>query len=196
MPRNVGAVILAAGGSRRLGRPKQLLVWNGETLLSRVVRAARDGGCTRFAVVSGAIRAAELESGTAMEFVHNPEWERGLGSSIRCGVQHLAEMEALVLLACDQPFVSGTLISALISQWGATGHQIVASRYANTLGIPALFDRSCFAELLRLPDDEGAKSLVRSSPGPVGEVDFPEGAIDIDTPADYAQLCARQPPPL
>ncbi|MGI8437034.1 MAG: nucleotidyltransferase family protein [Chthoniobacterales bacterium] len=199
MPRKVGAVILAAGGSRRLRRPKQLLVWHGETLLRRAVRAAHEGGCARIAVVTGAIEepiAAELESGPAVALVHNPEWERGLGSSVRRGVRHLRETDALVLLACDQPFVSGAIVSALISQWDASGHPIVASRYADTLGVPALFDRSCFADLLRLPDDEGAKSIIRSSTDPVGKVDFPEGAIDIDTPADYAQLCERPPPSL
>ncbi len=195
--RNVGAIILAAGGSSRLGRPKQFLSWEGDTLIRHAVRAAAEAGCAPIVVVAGRdhARLAEELRDTAAELVVNPDWERGLGTSIRTGVQLFMEprasAEALVLLACDQPFVRAEVIAALIAQWDSAGHAIVASRYADTLGIPALFDRKCFAELLDLPDTSGAKALIEAKTRDVGEVLFAAGAIDIDTADDYTRVQAR-----
>ena len=191
---NLGAVILAAGGSTRLGQPKQFLQWEGESLIRRVVRAASEAGCARVAVVAGDASArlqTELLQ-TASELVTNPHWERGLGTSVCVGVQHLLdsseELEGILLLVCDQPFVDGALLSALIAEWKSSSKAIVASRYANTLGVPALFDRSCFTALRALPDESGAKALIQVRAGDVAEVEFERGAIDIDTPADLALL--------
>lgn len=195
--RNGGAVILAAGGSTRLGQPKQLLLLQGESLVRRVVRAAAEGGCTRVAVVAGSDSeriGAELAE-TSAQLVANPNWQRGIGSSIRAGVKHLIDSkdqpEAILLLSCDQPFVDARLISALIATWEISGKAMVASRYANTLGVPALFDRSCFEALLALPDDSGAKGLLESCASEVGEVEFEAGAFDIDTAADYERAISR-----
>jgi molybdenum cofactor cytidylyltransferase len=193
MPSNVDAVILAAGGSTRFGEPKQLLVWEGESLIRRAVRAAERGGCARVALVVGEMHGritAELKN-TSADFVPNLDWALGLGTSIRCGLEHLLNAsnrpEAVVLLACDQPFVDATIISGLLEHWKESGKAIVASRYAETLGIPALFDRSCFEALLQLPDNSGAKVLFAARPGDVAAVEFEAGALDIDTPTDYAR---------
>src|ERR1700686_4576160 len=166
--RNVGAIILAAGGSSRFGQPKQLLVFRGESLVRRAVRAAAEAGCGRVAVVVGEQRdLIENELRETPAFViHNPKWERGLGTSIRIGLQHLLgahpKVDAAVLLVCDQPFVEARTISALMTMREDSGKPIVACRYANILGVPALFDRSCFEALLALPDDSGAKALIES----------------------------------
>jgi molybdenum cofactor cytidylyltransferase len=191
---NVGAVILAAGGSRRFGQPKQFLEFQGESLVRRAVRAATKACGARVAVVAGDTRAlieAEFRESTAV-VVENPAWSRGLGTSIRCGLQYLIasapELDAVVLLACDQPFVEAEIVAALVAKQAATGKAIVASSYANTLGIPALFDRSCFDALLSLPDDSGAKTLIESRPDEVAQIEFEKGAIDIDTPADLERL--------
>lgn len=183
---NVGAIILAAGSSTRLGQPKQFLEWNGQSLLRRAVAAATAAGCAPIIVVAGAAHArlAHELRGTSAEVVVNPEWERGLGTSIRCGVRRVLDSPALVLLVCDQPFVDVSAIAALIAPWKANRPAMVASRYADTVGVPALFDRSCFADLLALPDDAGAKVLLRARPAEVIEVPFEAGAFDIDTPAD------------
>ena len=162
--RNVGAIVLAAGGSSRFGQPKQLVPFRGEILVRHAVRAA--AACERIVVVAGEQRDLienELRE-TAAFVIHNPNWPRGLGTSIHCGLQHLlnanARLDAVVLLACDQPFVDARTISALMTMREDSGKPIVASRYANTLGVPALFDRSCFAALLALPDESGAKALI------------------------------------
>ena len=96
-----------------------------------------------------------------------------------------------MLLTCDQPFVDAAVIAELIAVRAETGKPIVACRYANTLGIPALFDRSCFEALLALPDDSGAKALIASRPNEVATIKFEPGAIDIDTPEDFQRLTGR-----
>jgi len=192
--RNVAAVILAAGGSSRLGRPKQLLVFHGETLIRRSVRAAAEGGCDPVIVVVGSFGDAiqrEIRS-TSTIVVENPEWHRGLGTSIRRGLQEIDDaIGAVVLLTCDQPLLDKTLIAELLAAYEKTRKPMVASRYANTLGVPALFDRCCFADLLALPDDSGAKTLLTSRPNDVAAVPFEQGAIDIDTPEDFERLTAE-----
>jgi molybdenum cofactor cytidylyltransferase len=196
--RNVGAIILAAGGSSRFGQPKQLLAFRGESLVRRAVRAAAEAGCGRVAVVAGEQRdLIETELRETPAFViHNPKWERGVGTSICIGLQHLLgahpKVDAAVLLACDQPFVEARTISALMTMRDDAGKSIVASRYANTLGVPALFDRSCFEALLALSDDSGAKTLIESRRGDVAEIPFEQGAIDIDTPADFERLTSAR----
>jgi molybdenum cofactor cytidylyltransferase len=193
--RNIGAVILAAGGSSRLGQPKQLLMFRGESLVRRAVRAGVEAHCTPVVVVVGeggnTIRD-ELRDTSAV-IVENPEWERGLGTSIHRGIEHLIEsaraVGAVVLLAGDQPFVDASTIAALVAEQGKA--PIVASSYADTLGVPALFDRSCFEDLLALPDDSGAKSLIAARPNEVAAVSFEKGAIDIDTPSDFQRLLAE-----
>jgi molybdenum cofactor cytidylyltransferase len=189
--RNVGAVILAAGGSSRFGQPKQLLRYRGETLIRRVVRAAEEADCEPIVVVVGknadAIRQ-EL-SGTRASLIENGEWQRGIGSSIRCGVHQIAgSTDAAILLTCDQPLVDRNVIARLIAAQEESGKPIVASSYANTRGVPGLFLRSCFNALLALPDNLGAKKIIEEQAGDVASVTFEEGAIDIDTAEDFERL--------
>jgi molybdenum cofactor cytidylyltransferase len=177
-----------------LGRPKQLLVFQGESLVRRAVAAATEVSNAGVVVVAGdtcALIEAELR-GSSARVVENPQWSRGLGTSIRCGLRGLMkaapELDAVVVLACDQPFVGAHTIAALVAEQERSGKAIVASKYANTAGIPALFDRSCFEALLALPDDSGAKALIESRHRDVAQIEFEQGAIDIDTPADFERL--------
>ena len=191
---NVGAVILAAGGSSRLGRPKQLLQFRGKTLVRRIVDAALEGGCSPIVVVVGSDKdkiARELEQTNAV-IVENVNWNNGMGTSIRCAVQHLIDtgpnVEAIALLVCDQPFVDSHTIEQLVALREKTKKAIVSSSYAGTLGVPALFHRSCADELLHLDEGSGAKAVISSNHDRVTEFTFPEGKIDIDTAADYDRL--------
>lgn len=191
--RSIGAVVLAAGGSSRFGRPKQLLKFEGKTLVRRAVKAAADALCEPVIVVVGEAGEAIREdlSGCSAVIVENLEWRRGLGTSIRCGLRKCVDsIDAVALLTCDQPRVDGTIVTRLVAAYRKEGKPIVASSYANTLGVPALFDRSCFDALLSLPDDAGAKSLIEGRLDDVGSVPFPEGAVDIDTPEDFQRLNA------
>lgn len=188
----IGAVILAAGGSARLGQPKQLLRYGGASLVRRATRAPIDAGCSPVAVIVGAAReevGAEIRD-LAVEILPNDSWECGIGTSIRAGVRALQDCDALILLACDQPHVSAELIRQLIARQEETQKSMVASAYAGTLGIPALFTRACFDRLLSLGDKQGAKALLLAPPDAVASVDFPAGALDIDTPTDYQALLA------
>jgi len=193
----IGAVILAAGESSRFGRPKQLVQFHGKSLVRRVVNAAKDANCSAIVVVLGSKREQierELKETDAI-VAENQDWRRGIGSSIRVGVEsalnQAPDIEAIVLLTCDQPFVKTDTIERLIAMREKTKKAIVASSYSETLGVPALFDRSCFQELLTLPDDSGAKSIILSNHERVAELPFPEGKIDIDTAADYEKLTVQ-----
>jgi molybdenum cofactor cytidylyltransferase len=126
--------------------------------------------------------------------VQNKQWQRGIGSSIRSGIQELInsspDIEASVLLVCDQPAVDARVIEQLVALRETTGKSIVASSYAGTLGVPALFARSIFEELLSLGDQAGAKSIVLRSSDRVASFPFPEGQIDIDTREDWNRASA------
>jgi molybdenum cofactor cytidylyltransferase len=122
----------------------------------------------------------------------NPDWQSGLGSSIVVGMRNAMnlapDLDAAILLTCDQPFVNAAVLTRLMQFRPTTGKPIIASAYAETLGIPALFDRSCFPDLLRLKGDSGAKGIILARPHDVASFDFPAGEIDIDTVADYEKL--------
>jgi molybdenum cofactor cytidylyltransferase len=192
--KRIGAVILAAGGSSRFGQFKQLIPFRGKSLVRRIVDAACEAGCAPVVVViaseDGKLHRELDRAGVGI--VQNHQWERGIGSSIRCGIQCLInsspDVEASVLLVCDQPAVDARLIQRLIGLRETTDKTIVASSYADTLGVPALFSRSVFQELLSLDDDAGAKSIVLRSRERVALLPFPEGAIDIDTWEDWEKL--------
>jgi len=193
----IGAVILAAGESSRLGQPKQLIQFRGKSLLHRIVDAAKKARCSPTVAVIGSDREEverELKAEGAI-IVENENWRLGIGTSIRVGMRRLIDkaptLEAVVLLVCDQPFVDARAIARLIRLREKTKRAIVASRYANTLGVPALFDRSCFQELLALDNATGAKTVILSNRERVAEFPFPEGKIDIDTASDYKKLRSR-----
>lgn len=122
----------------------------------------------------------------------NKEWQEGMASSLRCGVQKLLELEpaadAVILMVCDQPFVSAALLDELVIRYEGTRKTVVASSYGNNMGTPALFDKTIFAALLALKGDAGAKKLIKENPGWVEQVNFPLGNIDIDTDEDYDKL--------
>jgi Uncharacterized MobA-related protein len=190
----VAAVVLAAGGSARFGKPKQFALFQGETFIRRMVAAAIEAGCAPVVVVTGEDSArVSLElSGLAVSIAMNPNWQSGLGSSIVVGVRHAMnlapDLDAALLLTCDQPFVNAAVLTQLMQLRLTTAKPIIASAYALTIGVPALFDRSCFPDLLRLKGDSGAKGIILARPHDVASFDFPVGEIDIDTAADYDEL--------
>jgi molybdenum cofactor cytidylyltransferase len=192
--KRIGAVILAAGGSSRFGQPKQLIPFRGKSFVRRIIDAACEAGCAPVVVVTRSEDEklhSELDR-AGVVIVQNHQWSRGIGSSIRCGIEALMnrspDVEASVLLVCDQPAVDARIIQRLIALHETTGKTIVASSYADTLGVPALFSRSVFQELLSLDDDAGAKSIVLRNRERVASLSFPEGQIDIDTWEDWEKL--------
>jgi molybdenum cofactor cytidylyltransferase len=192
----IAAVILAAGASTRMGTPKQLLQWHGKSLLRSITETAIAADCDPIIIVLGASGdkiQAEV-SDLPVQIVTNPEWQTGMGSSIRTGIQALVDrnmdVKATILLLCDQPFVSPQTIWQLRSIYDATHQSIVASSYQNTIGVPALFDRHLFSELLKLHQLEGAKTVIQRYLNTVETIDFPQGSIDLDTPQDYQSIAS------
>jgi molybdenum cofactor cytidylyltransferase len=195
--KNIGAVILAAGGSSRFGRPKQLIPFRGKSLICRIIDAASVAGCSPVIIVisSGDEKLRRELNRAGVVTVENQHWQRGIGSSIRCGIQELVanspDVAASVLLVCDQPAVDAGVIEHLMALHETTGRSIAASSYADTLGVPALFSRSVFEELLSVDDNTGAKLIILRSRERVASFPFSEGQIDIDTWEDLEKLEAR-----
>jgi molybdenum cofactor cytidylyltransferase len=190
----VAAILLAAGASRRLGRPKQLVKIGGESLLQRTARLALGAGCTPVVVVLGSradLLRAEL-AGLAVEIVVNAEWETGMASSIHCGLRALAGRGAgaTMVLVCDQPMLmEGTLTSLIATHRGVGGEgapDITASTYAGGRGVPAIFGRAGLPALMQLTGDEGARKIISDPKWKVAVMEFAGGAVDIDLPSDIA----------
>lgn len=193
MTRSTALIILAAGGSTRLGRPKQQLMFRGSTLLERIVQAGLDSQCNRLLLVLGANDPGLIPERVPrqVEILFNSNWKKGMASSIKVGLQQLlAENipDQIIITVCDQPYVDSKLINDLISQQQKTKKTIIASSYQHTLGVPALFDRSLFPELMGLTGPSGAKKIINQYPREVTPVSFPLGHIDIDTVEDYREL--------
>ena len=190
----IGAVVLAAGASTRIGTPKQLLQFRGQTFLRRAASVALEAGCRPVVVVTGANAAACRESLRGFDVLEaeNQRWESGMSSSVRVGVEALVtpnpRIAAVVLMLCDQPFVTRDVIVGLVRAHYETGCSIVASSYSGTYGVPALFGKAHFAELATLKGAAGAKQVIQKHLQKVQLLPFPEGEIDVDTPDDFARL--------
>jgi len=193
----IPAIILAAGASRRLGQPKQLVRVGGETLLDRTIRVVRDAGVDEVFVVLGA-HSESIAANANLKTVHpiiNRNWEEGIATSIHAGVWAVKEVrstaEAAMLLVCDQPRLSSRHLRALMNAHASASEPtIAASTYAGTLGIPAIFPAGQFGSLLALCGDAGARLLLRDTECPLVAVPFAGGEVDVDTPADLAAMAA------
>lgn len=188
-----GLIILAAGSSSRLGRPKQLIEFQGKTLIQRAVEFAVKSKTDSLVVVLG-WNPQLIQSGfdsTQTPSVINENWEEGMASSMQVGLHFLMKKEQLdqvILMLCDQPFVDTKLLDQLILAKKESGKGIVACAYSDTLGVPALFDQKYFEEMLALKGSEGAKKVILKNRKDVFKMGFPLGEIDLDTEADIEKL--------
>ncbi|MBO2012005.1 NTP transferase domain-containing protein [Hymenobacter negativus] len=194
MPTNppVALLLLAAGASTRMGQPKQLLLYHGRTLLRHAAETAVASGCAPIVLVTGALHDELLPeiAGLPIRAVYNTGWASGMASSIRAGLLALAETSpaAVLIMLADQPLLTPELLRQLVAQQQQTHALIVAAAYADTLGVPAVFHQSVLPELLKLQGQQGAGRLIASLGAAVGQVAFPEGVLDVDTPEQYAAL--------
>jgi len=188
------AVILAAGESSRLGSPKQLLIYRGETLLQRTINAARQAGIKCIILVLGANKTLILSQTdiAGVDVVENENWQTGMASSIAVGIKAIKKIKTLpdaaILMVCDQPYISPSVLNELITEQKATGKPIIACEYENITGVPALFHESFFEQLAHLNGDAGAKKIMRQYPEKVAVIPFPLGIVDIDTQDGYKRL--------
>jgi len=194
------ALILAAGGSRRLGAPKQLLTFGGEPLVRRALRLAAGACAGRSLLALGAEYARVLEAAgeAARYFVVNERWQQGLSTSLALGIRCLPDhCDGVLVLLTDQPLVGEADVARLAASWRSRPDAIAASRYGGdvgsddgeeVLGVPAIFPRRLFPELRSVTGDRGARPVIERHRHEVIAVDCPQAATDIDTPADAAAL--------
>lgn len=192
--KNCGIIIIAAGQSKRLGTPKQLLVYEGKTLINRLIDNLKTTFNFPMVLVLGAY-ADKIKSqliDPTINVIVNDVWTEGMGTSINAGLQEIikknANIDGVVVLVCDQPFVNSNHILSLLSLQKKSGKPIAACYYANILGTPALFHQSVFPELLKLKGDVGAKKLINEKIEEVDKLHFEQGLLDIDTVEDYLKL--------
>lgn len=189
-------LLLAAGASSRLGQPKQLLVFDGKTLLRRAAEtavAAANGAPVM--VVTGALHEELLPEllGLSVEVVRCETWQTGMGASLQTGLRalekHNKPLQAVTVTLCDQPFITAELLQQLAAAASPT-QPIAASAYNGVRGVPVFFGPEAMPLLYQLPGTAGAAQLLRQHPQLVAAVEFPLGAIDVDTPEQYAALLA------
>ncbi len=193
-----GILILAAGQSARLGSPKQLLDFEGMSLIKRVVGTALDSSIGNVAVVLGA-NAEKIRNELDMPdlcLIENSDWEEGMASSVRAGVKAMTALDpdtdGLMILVCDQPHLEPSVLQQLLHVQRESGLPAAASVYDGRTGTPAVFHRSFFPKLLELRGDTGARKLITLYGDQVALVDFEKGKIDIDTKEDYEKLIGNK----
>lgn len=191
----VGIIILAAGASRRFGgQAKQLLTLDGKSLIRRIVETAiaAQVGESIIVVLGANQTPIQVElTGLSVQLIDNPHWAEGMSTSLRAGLTTLMrnypDLDAVVVLLCDQPLITPALIRQLVVVYTETGKPLVACRYTGGVGVPALFARPVFADLLALNGDKGARYLLLQRPDDRAVVDFAPAAVDLDSWADVAK---------
>ena len=191
----IAVLVLAAGGSRRMGKPKQLLNWNGKPLLQHTIDQALNSDCDKVLVVMGAdyelIKSKINTDGITI--LKHLNWEIGLGSSIAFGIDYtknsLSAIDGVLITLADQPFVDSNYLNQMIETYRLNEAKIVASLYPNNkLGVPAIFNKIFFDELTQLNADKGAKEILSKYSDKLLSLDASSLVVDLDTMEDYEKL--------
>jgi molybdenum cofactor cytidylyltransferase len=185
----LATIILAAGGSERLGRPKQLVRWRGCTLIEHAVNVAEPVSDAGVIVVAG---AAETEVRSALakssaEVVSNTSWQRGMSGSLDVGIEALPVCDGMLVMLCDQPLITTEDLNQLLDVWHNHPTVPVASAYNNVIGVPAVFPQDLLEGLSKLTGDRGAGAWLRQREDVIA-IDMPNAAIDVDTADDMSCL--------
>lgn len=193
---SVIVLLLAAGASSRMGAPKGLLPWGKSTVLEHILDQARKAGLENRVVVSGAHHHELLAVArpAAIRVCHHPDWEQGMGSSLARGIayveEHFPNAGAVLVLLSDQPFVTAKYLREMLGASVASPSVMIASRYGDAAGVPALFPRAFWEELKTLPPGKGAKAFITSHTGQYEALHTGFPLIDIDTPESYQKALA------
>ncbi len=184
-------IILAAGASTRLGSPKQLVQIAGRPALQHVVSNATAVAGSSVSVVLGS-QASDitrmLQHASASVLI-NRQWEEGIASSIRCGMSALSSAcDAVMLVLGDQVAVTASDLKRLMAAWNGQDSVLAASVYSGQLGVPAIFPRFAYSELMQLRGDQGAKAIINRYASRLMHVPMPNAAYDLDTPDDVAAM--------
>jgi molybdenum cofactor cytidylyltransferase len=195
--KQIGIIVLAAGASRRMKEPKQLLRFEGKTLLRRAVETAIESICKPVLVVLGANfenTNAEIKD-LPIEIRFNKNWQNGLSSSIKTGIENLQKIEpdisAVIITLADQPFVAANHINNFAEKFYGSQKRIIAAEYNGTIGVPALFAKEIFDDFFKLSGDKGAKLILEKRGETLETIELPEAALDINTQQDFINLKLR-----
>jgi len=189
----VAGLLLAAGGSSRLGRPKQLVEWEGKTLIRRAAEALVGSGCSPVFVVLGAEvdRSLQELAGLDVEMLVNESWQGGMGSSIAFGMSSILTSQplpdAVLVSLCDQPLITAEKLRPFLDTFRRFGTDVIAAQYDDVTGVPALFSKALFPKLLDLKGDKGAREIIRNSPDAM-TIPLPDAGIDVDRNEDLFSL--------
>jgi len=188
------AVVLSAGESSRMGRPKALLPIDGQTFIERIVGALKKSSVAKVMVVLGhnADEMTPRLEHLPIEILVNPDYKLGQLSSLQVAVRRLErepDCDAMLVHLVDHPYVNTKLVQTMIKRYEDTGKLIVVPRYNRKRGHPVIFSRKLFAELLAAPVDQGAKAVVNAHRDDTLEIDTEDEGVtvDIDTPELYRQ---------
>jgi len=190
----IAAVILSAGESSRMGRPKALLPIDGQTFIEKIIGALRQAGLENIIVILGYDAEAMRQKITHLPvtILVNPDYRKGQLSSLRVAIRHLLANDrcsGLLVHLVDHPYIDAALVNLLIERFDGSGKLIAVPRFHGKRGHPVIFARSLFDELLNAPEDQGAKAVVNAHRDETLEIETEDEGItlDIDTPELYRQ---------
>lgn len=192
-----GIILLAAGPSSRMGQSKQSMIFEGETLLERSIRIAKETDPEILVVVLGANEEPhrKLIKGPGIIVTLNKNWPGGIGSSIKCGLRQVMAirptLQSVLFMVCDQPFVTPSHLKMLRDTHSSQKEKIVASSFSKTAGVPVLFPKKYFDDILKLDDDSGAKAVIQHHKLNLLTIELPHGEVDIDTMEDYRKATGK-----
>lgn len=192
-PKSIGVIILAAGASSRLGQPKQLVRFDGKSLLQNTLDSTKELRLNPRILVLGAKQREILEKVELNDFklTPNEDWKDGMASSLKIGLQFALELNpqqiGMLILVCDQPYLKAEILTKMLAKFD-NDHSIVACKYGQTIGVPVLFGQQYFDELLGLQGDQGAKKVLKKYVDRVALVNFERGIVDVDTREDLVRL--------
>ncbi|MDV7186835.1 nucleotidyltransferase family protein [Lutibacter sp. TH_r2] len=191
MKANIAILILAAGSSSRMGKPKQLLKWRNTTLLGNIIEQSLQVNSANVCVVLGA-NSEEIKSKLNFKnttIIQNCKWKLGMGTSISCGIEFIQKKfpncNSVLITLSDQPYINSCYFKTLINEFNATSKKIVATKTENRISVPAIFDACYFEELKKLKENKGAKDILKKHVGNVKKITSKINFIDIDTAQDY-----------
>ncbi|MEO0898414.1 MAG: nucleotidyltransferase family protein [Bacteroidota bacterium] len=188
---NIASLIPAAGAATRMGRAKQLLPFKNSTIIEHTLGNALEIPFVENRVVLGAyhhIIGPQIKD-YPIEITINTDWQKGLGTSIALGMQEMkSEPMAVLVLLADQPLITTDILWNMIQQFTISEKPVMAARYEDILGVPAIFDKSFFPLLASMDGQKGAGKIIKEAGEQVEYIDVPEAGYDIDTPEDYRRL--------
>jgi molybdenum cofactor cytidylyltransferase len=183
----IAILIIAAGASRRLGQPKQLVPFRDTFLLNQIIQECQASEVGTIYIVLGA-NAEQIQPRLSddLSIFYHKNWSQGMGTSIAFGIKQLIskDYDGVIIVLGDQPFFSSFLLKKITQKRTETNGKIILSEYEKGMGPPSFFEKSLFSELSMLKGDLGAKTMIKKYKEEVQRISFPKGYIDIDTPED------------